>query len=191
MSKGLKRAIQKAKINNVLEQVAAVTIYESVAKELNEDGTVKTSLKEDLAAFTEALAGKAESTAVTEEIRTACADLYNKILGKANAETTIDEAYDTLKEIADWIGTHGTAATTLTNDVSGLKTSVDSLVQQMAGFKNTNVEASEKNGYINVDGNELKVYENQGNNVFVASTTEEAAAAEANMKNGDILLQVQ
>lgn len=190
MSTVLKKAVQMVKIDGAMQQVLAITDYNSVAKELNGDGTVKVSLAQELTEFASALAEKAKSTDVTQEIQTACNDLYNKLLGRASDDVTIDEAYDTLKEIADWITGHGEAAATLTNDVATLKTNVQTLTEQIAALKNTEVTESSQNGYINVDGADVKVYENPGANVFVANTAEEAAAAEAKMQEGDVLLRV-
>jgi len=186
----LKAAVQKVKVNDVVKQIAAITSYDAVAKELNEDGTVKVSLKEDLEAFVTELAEKANSTAVTGEIQQACKELENKLLGKVDDDITIDEAYDTLKEIADWIGTHGNAAATMTNEISTLKTNMENLAQQIAAKTSTTVEASSTNGNIKVDGEEVQVYRNPGKNIFVASTIEEATAAETKMQNGDLLFQM-
>lgn len=190
MGTTLKTAVQKAKVNDFVDQIAAITTYDAVAKELNENGTVKKSLKDDLEAFAAALAEKASSTAVTGEIQQACKDLYNKILGKANDDVTINEAYDTLVEIANWIGSHGEAAATIVNDVTKLKTDVEALVQQIAASGKTTVKASETNGNITVDGQEIEVYQNPGQNIFVASTAAQATAAEGKMKEGDILFQI-
>lgn len=64
---------------------------------------------------------KTEADAATKK---ACDDLYNKILGKTDADTTINEAYDTLKEVADWIGQHGDVAAGFTTDIAALKKAV-------------------------------------------------------------------
>lgn len=189
MGTTLKAAVQKAKVNDVVKQIAAITTYEAVAKELNEDGTVKTSLKSDLETFLTSLAQKANSATVTEEIQEACNELYNRIVGNVG-NGTINEAYDTLKEIADWIGTHGSAAATMTNEISTLRTNIENLAQQIAAKTSTTVEASETNGNIKVDGTEVPVYRNPGKNIFVASTTAEATAAEGKMENGDLLFRI-
>lgn len=192
----LKLAVQKAKVAGVMQQIAAITSYDAVAKDFNADGTVKTSLADDLEAFTTALAEKATSTEVTQDIKTACDELYNRLLGKADASTTIDEAYDTLKEIADWITTHGEAATTITSDIANLKTQIQNASEAINNIKSTEIEASEINGYVRVKGKdetefkEIQVYVNPGANFFVVTTEQEAATAEASMKNGDILLQI-
>lgn len=189
MGTTLKAAVQKAKVNDVVKQIAAITTYEAVAKELNEDGTVKTSLKSDLETFLTSLAQKANSATVTEEIQEACNELYNKIVGNVG-NGTINEAYDTLKEIADWIGTHGTAAAAISSEIAELKSKVTTLTQEIGGKTSTTVEASETNGNIKVDGTEVPVYRNPGKNIFVASTAAEATAAEAKMQNGDLLFQI-
>lgn len=64
---------------------------------------------------------KTEADAATKK---ACDDLYNKILGKTDADTTINEAYDTLKEVADWIDQHGDVAAGFTTDITALKKAV-------------------------------------------------------------------
>lgn len=185
----LKTAVQKIKINDISKQFFAITSYDAVGKEFDVTGEIRKSLRDDLEAFAAALLEKANSTAVTEEIQQACENLYNRITGNVG-NNTINEAYDTLKEIADWIGTHGSAAATMTNEISTLKTNIENLAQQIAAKKSTTVEASETNGNIKVDGAEVPVYRNPGKNIFVASTAAEATAAEQKMQNGDLLFQI-
>ncbi len=185
----LKTAIQKIKIDGVVDQFFAITSYDAVGKEFDANGNILKSLRDDLEAFTAELLKRATNEAVTEEIRQACENLYNRITGNVG-NNTIDEAYDTLKEIADWIGTHGNAAATMTNEISTLRTNVENLTQQIAAKTSITVEESETNGNIKVDGAEVPVYRNPGKNIFVASTTAEATAAEAKMQNGDMLFQI-
>ena len=186
----LKNAIIAVMTEEALKKVSPITKIDTVAIELNEDYTIKKSLRQGLAEFAATLGEKANSIEVRQEIREACQNLYNQIIGKVNDDTTIDEAYDTLKEIADWIGTHGSAAATMTNEISTLRTNIENLAQQIAAKKSTTVEASETNGNIKVDGTEVPVYRNPGKNIFVASTTAEATAAEGKMENGDLLFQI-
>lgn len=186
----LKNAIIAVMTEEALKKISPITKIDTVAIELNEDYTIKKSLRQGLAEFAATLEEKANSIEVRQEIREACQNLYNKIIGKVNDDTTIDEAYDTMKEIADWIGTHGSAAATMTNEISTLRTNIENLAQQIAAKKSTTVEASETNGNIKVDGAEVPVYRNPGKNIFVASTTAEATAAEGKMENGDLLFQI-
>lgn len=107
-------------------------------------------------------------------------DLYNKIMGFTDADKTINEAYDTLKEVAAWLDQNqdvktlinGLAATVgdsdsgLVKDVADLKTTVgdadSGLVKDVADLKTvgaTKVEASDTNGNIKVNGAEMQVYD--------------------------------
>ena len=80
----------------VAEKIAElVTGLENVTKD---DGTIDAKIK-------------AESEA-----------LYNKIMGFTGSDKTINEAYDTLKEVAQYIDDHGSVVQGFTNDIAGIKT---------------------------------------------------------------------
>jgi hypothetical protein len=64
------------------------------------------------------------NTETDNAIKKSADDLYNKIMGFTDSDKTIDEAYDTLKEVAAWIDEHGDVAATFTKDISALKTAV-------------------------------------------------------------------
>lgn len=91
---------------------------------------------------------------IDAKIQAAVTDMKNQILGLTDADTTIDEAYDTLKEVAAWIDEHGETAAAFSTDITALKTAVQAL--QDAGA--TKVEASETNGNIKINGVETTVF---------------------------------
>lgn len=78
---------------------------------------------------------------IDTRVKAACDNLYNKIMGLTDADTTIDEAYDTLKEVAAWINEHGDVAAAFSNDISTLKTLVGSaesgLIKDVADIQTT------------------------------------------------------
>lgn len=77
-----------------------------------------------LAGFATDMKNYYTKTEADEATTKACNDLYNKILGKTDDDTTIDEAYDTLKEVANWIDAHGEVAAAFTTDIAALKKAV-------------------------------------------------------------------
>lgn len=150
-SANMKKAIFQQEIGGVLYDLLALTHVDNVIFE-NTDGS-KVALSEKLAEIIAAVALKADSADVTEEITTANNALYKKIMGLANDDTTVNEAYDTLKEVADYLTAHGDVVQGITTDIAGLKNTVQTL---QAGM--TQVEHSTTNGNIKVDGEEVQVY---------------------------------
>lgn len=150
-SANMKKAIFQQEINGVLYDLLALTHVDNVIFE-NDDGT-KVALSEKLAEIIAAVALKADSTAVTSEIEAANNALYKRIMGLANDDTTVNEAYDTLKEVADYLTAHGDVVQGFTADIADLKTTVRTLQTGM-----TKVEKSNTNGNVKVDGNEVQVY---------------------------------
>lgn len=201
MTTTMEKRIAKIKVEGNLKEIAFKTLGTQV---FLEDG--KTA-EEVIASILTSIATLPTDSAIDEKVKNSCDALYNKIMGLTDADTTIDEAYDTLKEVADWIDTHGELAAQFTSDISGLKTAVQAL--QAIGA--TKVEKSETNGNIKIDGKEVTVYtppttvsadkvtetdskqfftstekaDWNGRPVVYSGTTEPS-----NMKNGDIFLQI-
>lgn len=114
----IKKVLLSKKINNVIYDIFPKTSAEVVVYG-------ESTVAAELAKFAEGLANvytKSDADAATK----ASADaLYNKIMGITDEDgTTVSEAYDTLKEVAAWISTHGEVATAFSNDISALKTAV-------------------------------------------------------------------
>lgn len=197
----IQKAIAKIKIEGILKEAAIKTIGEQV---FLADGT---TVEATIASILTNIANLPTESTVDTKVKASCDALYNKIMGLTDADTTINEAYDTLKEVAEWIESHGDVATAFTNDIAGLKTAVQAL--QAVGA--TKVEASETNGNIKIDGQEVTVYTppetisadkvtETDNKQFV--TAEEKAdwnsrpviysgtTEPSNMKNGDVFLQI-
>lgn len=112
---------------------------------------------------------KANGT-IDTKVKAASDELYNKIMGITDEDgTTVNEAYDTLKEVAAYIASHGSVAAGFADDIAALKTTVgdstSGLVKDLADLKAdvealdySKVTASTTNGNIIVDGTELNVY---------------------------------
>lgn len=150
-SANMKKAIFQQEINGVLYDLLALPHVDNVIYE-KEDGT-KIALSEKLAEIIAAIALKADSATVTADIKAANDALYKKIMGLANDDTTVNEAYDTLKEVADYLTAHGDVVQGFTTDITALKEAVKTLQTGM-----TKVEKSDTNGNVKVDGNEVQVY---------------------------------
>lgn len=62
---------------------------------------------------------------IDTRIAAACQNLYNQIMGITDQDSTpVTAAYDTLKEVAAWIASHGEVATGILSDISALQTAV-------------------------------------------------------------------
>jgi hypothetical protein len=142
-----------------------------------------TTVSATLSQFATDLSNVITSSTVDTKIKTATDELYNKIMGLTSTDTTINEAYDTLKEVATYIEQHanatsgyatllstvGDSSSGLVKDVADLKTTVgdsnSGLVKAVAELQTTvantdksKVTASTTNGNIKVDGSEMTVY---------------------------------
>lgn len=148
----LKQVIFQEEIDGVLTDLMARTHVDNV---IYEEGGKQIALSEKLASLIATVAAKADSAAVTADIKTATDNLYNKIMGiTAEDGAPVAEAYDTLKEVANYLTEHGSVVQGFTNDISGLKKSVEDLKTGM-----TKVEKSDTNGNVKVDGAEVAVYQ--------------------------------
>lgn len=190
-------AIMKIKIEGAIKEA----IYKTYGKACYlEDGSTVEAKIASILADVAALPTDSAVDAKVEAMR-------KQILGLTDADTTINEAYDTLKEVATWIDEHGEVATAFTTDIADLKTAVQAL--QAIGA--TKVEASETNGKIKVDGKDITVYTPpetiSADKVTTTASKQFVTAAEkadwnarpvvytsstepADMKDGDIWLQI-
>ena len=98
-----KNAIIKKKIENVLYELMIKTGVDNVW--IDDSTTLAGKLSEMITAINE----KAKSTDVTNSIKTAIDNLRSELMGEG-----VPEAYDTFKELADYIESHQTAADALT-----------------------------------------------------------------------------
>ena len=148
----LKQVIFQEEIDGVLTDLMARTHVDNV---IYEEGGKQIALSEKLASLIATVAAKADSDDVTADIKTATDNLYNKIMGITSEDgAPVAEAYDTLKEVANYLTEHGSVVQGFTNDISGLKKSVEDLKTGM-----TKVEKSDTNGNVKVDGAEVVVYQ--------------------------------
>ena len=148
----LKQVIFQEEIDGVLTDLMARTHVDNV---IYEEGGKQIALSEKLASLIATVAAKADSDDVTADIKTATDNLYNKIMGiTAEDGAPVAEAYDTLKEVANYLTEHGSVVQGFTNDISGLKKSVEDLKNGM-----TKVGKSDTNGNVKVDGAEVVVYQ--------------------------------
>lgn len=198
MNENLQKALFNIKINGELKR-AGIGADQILMSDGQNAATVIASILADIANLP-------TDSGIDAKIKSECDALYNKILGKTDADTTINEAFDTLKEVAAWIDTHGEAAAQITTDVTQLKTAVQAL--QSAA---TNVEASAINGNIKVDGQEITVYtppetisadkitETSTKNFVTQAEKDDwnsrgavhvGTTAPENMKNGDVFFQI-
>lgn len=148
----MKMVIFQDEVNGVLTDLMARSHVDNV---IYEEGGQQKALSAKLAEIIAAVALKADSATVTDDIKAANDALYNKIMGiTAEDGATVNEAYDTLKEVAEYLTAHGDVVQGFTNDIAGLKTAVENLKSGM-----TKVEHSDTNGNVKVDGVEVVVYQ--------------------------------
>lgn len=98
-----KNAIIKKKIENVLYELMIKTGVDNVW--IDDSTTLASKLSDMITAINE----KAKSTDVTTSIKTAIDNLRSELMGEG-----VPEAYDTFKELADYIESHQAAADALT-----------------------------------------------------------------------------
>ena len=148
----MKMVIFQDEVNGVLTDLMARSHVDNV---IYEEGGQQKALSTKLAEIIAAVALKADSTTVTADIKAANDALYNKIMGiTAEDGATVNEAYDTLKEVAEYLTAHGDVVQGFTTDIAGLKTAVEALQSGM-----TMVGHSDTNGNVKVDGAEVVVYQ--------------------------------
>ena len=70
--------------------------------------------------------GNISSTEVDAKIKTACDDVFNKIMGTTD-QADLNAAFDTLKEVSDYLATHGTVVDGFTSDINDLKSKIEAL----------------------------------------------------------------
>ena len=178
-NENMKMIILQAEIEGVLHDLLVRSHVDNVLA-TKEDGT-KILLSEKLAEMIAAINLKANSADVTQEITDANNALYNRIMGiTAEDGATVEEAYDTLKEVANYLKEHGSVVQGFTTDISDLKAAVEALQTGM-----TKVEESSTNGNIVVNGQEKKVYthpETHSADMIADSTTKVMMTAEERTK---------
>lgn len=195
----VKKAYLKKKIEDVIYDIYARTSADVVEFDAQEApaGTVAAKLVDlttTLGAVSDsvtALNGDG-ATSVDGKIAAACEDLRNEILGIAEGES-LDEAYDTLKEVAEWIQGDGAAAAGIVDDVADLKsvlgtpsieadpeneieasaaTGLIARIEALEAIQATSVTASQTNGNIVVDGSEVTVYTHPESHAATMITTD-------------------
>lgn len=151
-SEKMKMVIFQDEVNGVLTDLMARSHVDNV---IFEEGGKQIALSTKMAEIIAAIAVKADSANVTAEIKAANDALYNKIMGiTAEDGTTVNETFDTLKEIAEYLTTHGEVVQGFTTDIANPKKTVETLQTGM-----TKVEKSDTNGNVKVDGAEVVVYQ--------------------------------
>ena len=140
-------------IQKEIEGVVYDLMFKTTAANVTlEDGTTADA---KLAELSSHISEIITENVIDSKIETSANTLYNKIMGISGSDVTINEAYDTIKEIADWLAnTDNETAATIVQDIATLQSKVDVLEKQA-----TKVTDSETNGNIIVDGNEVTVYE--------------------------------
>lgn len=176
----VKKAYLRKKIEGVVYDIYARTSADLVAYDSSEvpAGSIAKAVS-DLATALETVTTQTTGT-IDTRVAAACSDLYDRIMGMTDQDT-INEAYDTLKEIADWIDNYegeGGSAALVTSAISELRTAIGTasveadpeneveaqaatgLIARIEALEGsaTNVTASQTNGNIVVDGSEVTVY---------------------------------
>ena len=144
----MKYAIIRKKIDNIIYELLVQSTGDVV---MLPDGT---SLNAKIAQIVSAFANIVTVNVIDEKIDNSANELYTRVTGFGEG-TTINEAYDTIKEIAEWLTTETpTSAQDIVDDISDLSIAIKALEEAA-----TKVVDSSINGNIIVDGNEVTVYE--------------------------------
>lgn len=143
-----KSAVIQKKIDGIVYDLMFKTTASNV---MLEDGVTVDAKIGEIASYISSIVTE---DVINNKIDTAGTNLYNKIMGISGSDVTINEAYDTIKEIADWLGHEGNeTAASIVADIKSLQSDVQNLIDTA-----TKVEKSDNNGYIKVDGQEVEVY---------------------------------
>ena len=145
-------ANKTAVIQKTIEGVVYDLMFKTTASNVSlEDGT---TVDAKIAEISSKVSNIITENIIDSKISTASSDLYNKIMGISGSDVTINEAYDTIKEISDWLENDANAdAAKIISDISTLQTKVEDLETNA-----TIVEASETNGSIKVNNKDVTVY---------------------------------
>ena len=102
-------------IDNIEYDIYTKTSAEQV--KFDDATTVKEKLIEITKALTNITTG---SDSIDYKIKTACDAVFTKILGATN-QTELNSAYDTLKEVSDYIAGHGSVINGINSDITDIK----------------------------------------------------------------------
>lgn len=169
----LKKKIEGAIYDLYLKTSADIVVYDETDSVASKIASIVTTL-------TELTTG---DNSVDKKIEAASNALFQKIMGVTD-QSQLDQAFDTLKEVSDYLAGHGSVVDGFTSDISALKTAVgdadsgltkevntlkttvgdanSGLVKDVADLKavgSTKVEDSDTNGYIKINGAETQVYD--------------------------------
>ena len=173
--------IKKMRLRKKIDTVV-YDIYTKTSADIVEYGD--TNVKAKLDALSSDLAAVITEATVDSKIANAVETLYNRIMGITEQDgTAVAEAYDTLKEVANYLTSHGSVVNGFTTDINGLKGVVgdatSGLVKDVSDLKTTvnamdysKVTASLTNGKINIDGTDVTVYEEPANIAATKITTD-------------------
>ena len=141
----VKNVYLKKKIEGVIYDIyphteaSLVSYTRNEGEEVAEVTTVESELSRIAGLFADYMTSTQVETRVTQ--------LYNQIMGLTGEEgETINAAYDTLKEVADYLAAHGSVVSGFTSDISALQTTVgdasSGLVKDVADLETTVGDAS-------------------------------------------------
>lgn len=121
----IKRGALTKKINNVINIIYPKSHSDMI---VHEDSTVEAALQ-SIADDLQTLAG--QTSTIDSRISTACTNLYNQIMGYTDSEA-INTAFDTLKEIAEYLDANSDASFT-----SSVVNNINSLNARSTAIENT------------------------------------------------------
>ena len=115
----IKKVLLQKKIGDAIYDVYPKTSSDVVVFTTAE-GT-ETTVAAQLQEVIEGLAGVITADNVDQKIKDACDATYNKVMGIAGETTTVNEAYDTLVEVATYIEEHGDVVTGIMDRITALE----------------------------------------------------------------------
>ena len=182
-----KKVLLQKQIENTLYSILPQTDATVVqyTKGSGQDAQV-TTVAAELAALATAAASVITEQQVDTKISTAATNLYNQISGLADGES-LAASFDTLKEISDYLASHGSVVAGFSSDISALQTalghasvaadpeneieaqaatglfarveSLETAVATLQAVGATKVESSLNNGKIKINGVDTTVYD--------------------------------
>ena len=143
----IKNALLRKKIDTIMYDLLIQTTGDVVV--LSDGVTLNAKVAQIMAALEKIISEEI----INGKISASTESLYAKITG-FTPDITINEAYDTIKEIAEWLTTETpTSAQDIVDNIAALNEAVQKLEETA-----TKVVKSDINGNIKVDGAEVTVY---------------------------------
>ena len=147
--------VKNGKIRQSIDNVDYDINIKTSAEQVTYDTDL--SVKEKLIQITQSLNNLSTgSDSVDAKIKKSCDALFSKIMG-ATDQSELNAAYDTLKEVSDYVASHGTTVNDILNDINDIKGQLLSLNEKATheNIETLNKLSTSDNGKLLFNGIEI------------------------------------